>query len=85
MNGVDMHIAEFYPQSDSRNYMLFDAYSENNSEPPADTDLGGTDDLLNRTYDVVNGKPVITYTRLLKTGDSKDKNLNIVNVSNIEF
>jgi hypothetical protein len=81
MENVDMHIAEFYPQSDSRKYQLFDAYSVGLSEPPSDIKLGGTDDLLNMTYEVINGKPVITYTRLLKTNDKYDIAFTLVRLS----
>ncbi len=80
-----MNIAEFYPQSDSSQFKLYDAYSQANITPRSDTRLGGTDDLINRSYSVVNGKPVITYTRLLKTSDKYDKELSLVIIVNIGF
>jgi hypothetical protein len=82
MRNVDMNVAEFYEQTNSKQYNLYDAYSQANTSPPSDTSLGGSDDLINRSYSVVNGKPVITYTRLLNTNDRYDKELSLVRIFN---
>lgn len=78
MNKVDMHIAEFYNETDSVKYKIYDAWSESTQPPSADTAIGGSEDLKNIAFSVIDGKPTITYTRLLKTGDSKDTDLNLV-------
>jgi hypothetical protein len=74
----DVHIVEYYKQDDLK-FKLFDSWTDNNPPQP-DRDVGGYTDLNNVEYKVIDGKPVITYTRLYKTGDKYDKDLEKVNL-----
>jgi hypothetical protein len=73
MTNSDAHVLEFLPESDSNHHNLYDSWSEKHAPPVPDTTLNGTDDIKNVEYKVVNGKPQVTYTRLMNTGDKFDK------------
>lgn len=71
MQNTDMNILQITSASQ---YNLTDSYSTGHSAPKTDFSLGGTNDLQNITYqDGGNGYGVVSYSRLLNTGDKYDK------------
>jgi hypothetical protein len=78
MNASDVHIIDFLPQDNITKYIIYDGWSSKNGSPQNDIDLGGTNDIRNMEYSIIDGKPVITYLRKYKTGDQYDKDINLV-------
>ena len=68
--GIDMNSVDFLSVS---SYNLHDSYSDSESRPTEDTDLGGTFDLKNLGYktDSANNA-MISYIRAFNTGDQYD-------------
>jgi hypothetical protein len=79
MRGSDVNIIEFLPQGNSNPYTIFDGWSEKFTKPKPDIEMAnGTDDLKNVEYKIVEGRPVVSYTRKLDTGDKYDKVVSLV-------
>jgi hypothetical protein len=70
MEMADVHIVEF----NESDFKLFDGWA-NNGKPKVDRDVGGYSDLNNVEYNIINGRPVVSYTRLYRTGDVYDKDV----------
>jgi len=84
MSASDVHVVEFLEKDNRLNYTLSDSWSKTKGRPKPDLDLGGKNDIENIEYKIIDDKPVITYTRLFKTGDQYDKDIEMVFFSNLE-
>jgi hypothetical protein len=80
MKNSDVHVIQFQQS----NYTIFDGWSKMYQRPKLDKELNGTDDISNVEFEIVDNKPVITYKRLLKTGDKFDKEIELVLFFNLE-
>jgi hypothetical protein len=79
MNSTDVNVVEFLPQDNTTKYTIYDGWSAKYGRPQTDLELGGTNDINNVEYSILNGKPIITYLRKYKTGDKFDKDIELVN------
>jgi hypothetical protein len=80
MKNTDVNVVEFLPENNSTYYTIYDGWSFKYGIPQSDISLKGTNDLKNVEYKIENNKPIVTYTRKLKTDDQFDKEVLLVNI-----